>query len=153
MTKRKNDSKKISIKPKFDMTDMHLPASIKKQAVEDNWEEVKYAKEDQEDCVSILESSPEELDFHMKEHHENFKETCDYPIDNFRKKDESSVIVETLEFSDGKNSLKVHLVKKPNRLFSMQILINDKTEIRPVTYSGASMAYAYWDLLKGSLNK
>lgn len=62
-------------------------------------------------------------------------------------------IVESITFADGPNTLKIVLSKRHNRMYRLQVFLNGDTEIRPSTYTGASMAYNYWNLLKNSLKK
>jgi hypothetical protein len=57
-------------------------------------------------------------------------------------------IVDTIEFKNGENTLKIALVKKDLRMFRIQIFLNDLMEIRPVTYTGANPAMTMWNLLK-----
>lgn len=80
----------------------------------------------------------------------------------FNQKDESDSddspskddeIVDQIEFKNGSNVLKILFKKKHNRMFRVQIFMNEITEIRPVTYTGAMTAKAFWNLLKGSLRK
>lgn len=66
---------------------------------------------------------------------------------------EEEPIIDQIEFTHGKNTLKIIMRKKHNRLFKTQVILNDKTEIRPVTYTGSTMAQAFWGLLKRSLLK
>jgi hypothetical protein len=64
---------------------------------------------------------------------------------------EENTEIDFLEFEKGKNKLKISLFKKHNRMFRIQIFLNDHTEIRPTTYTGSSMALSFWNLLKESL--
>ena len=66
------------------------------------------------------------------------------------KKEESS-IVDMLDFTTGKNTLSIKLVKKPNRMYRVQIYLNENIEIRNATYTGASQAFAFWNLLKNTV--
>lgn len=61
--------------------------------------------------------------------------------------------IDTIEFHQGQNVLKFVLRKKDNRMYRMQIFLNEDQEIRPVTYNGRNTAMAFWNLLKGSLKK
>ena len=61
------------------------------------------------------------------------------------------VIMDKIEFTNGNNKLCVLLKKKHNRMYRIQIFLNENTEIRPVTYTGGTTALAFWNLLKGSL--
>jgi hypothetical protein len=57
-------------------------------------------------------------------------------------------LVERIDFKNGKNVLSIRFSKRTNRLYRMQVFLNDETEIRPVTYTGSSQANGYWGLLK-----
>lgn len=65
----------------------------------------------------------------------------------------ASETVDSLTFSNGNDTLKIVLIKKHNRMFRLQMFLNENIEIRNNTFNGASQAYNYWDLLKNSLNK
>jgi hypothetical protein len=65
----------------------------------------------------------------------------------------ANVLVDCLEFKSGENILKINLYKKHNRMFRIQIFLNESTEIRPSTYAGGNPALCYWKLLKNSLKK
>jgi hypothetical protein len=60
-------------------------------------------------------------------------------------------VIDSIEFTQGVNKLRITLSKKHNRMFRVQIFLNDVTEVRPVTYTGSSPAMTFWQLLKGSL--
>lgn len=70
-------------------------------------------------------------------------------------KDESKELelIDSLVFKNGENNLTIRFSKKHNRMFRIQIFLNDESEIRPVTYTGASTGYSFWNLLKGALKK
>lgn len=77
----------------------------------------------------------------------NFKE-CLYnplPIET------ESLEMDSIDFTNGENTLSIKLFKKQNRMFRIQIFLNKTIEIRNVTYAGNSTAYNFWNLLKGSL--
>jgi hypothetical protein len=80
---------------------------------------------------------------------ESVQESIKNPIPGQKELD----LIETLNFKNGENTLSIRFSKKHNRMFRIQIFLNDKTEIRPVTYTGASTGYGFWNLLKGSLKK
>lgn len=61
-------------------------------------------------------------------------------------------VIDTIEFTKGKDKLTIVLSKKHNRMFRVQVFLNGTTEMRPGTYTGASPAMSFWNLLKGSLN-
>lgn len=60
-------------------------------------------------------------------------------------------LLDSLEFKNGENKISINLIKRSNNSYRIQIFLNEKNEIRPTTYNGSSMAFAYWDLLKGTL--
>ena len=62
-------------------------------------------------------------------------------------------LIESMDFTDGKNKLCIRFSKRNNRMFRIQIFLNDENEIRPVTYNGSSTAFGFWNLLKKSLKK
>ena len=62
-------------------------------------------------------------------------------------------IVESLDFFRGENKLSIRFTKKHNRMFRIQIFMNDEHEVRPVTYSGSTTGVTFWNLLKGILKK
>ena len=66
---------------------------------------------------------------------------------------EENQIVDKIEFTNGENKLTIRFSKKHNRMFRIQVFLNDESEIRPVTYTGASTGYAFWNLLKGAMKK
>ena len=61
--------------------------------------------------------------------------------------------IESIDFKNGENTLSIRFSKRHNRMFRIQVFLNNKSEIRPVTYTGASTGYAFWNLLKESINK
>ncbi len=60
-------------------------------------------------------------------------------------------LIDSMEFLNGENKLTIRFSKKHNRMFRIQVFLNDKHEVRPVTYTGSSTGYAFWNLLKGAL--
>lgn len=62
-------------------------------------------------------------------------------------------LIESLDFMNGNNKLSIRFSKKHNRMYRIQVFINDEHEVRPVTYSGATTGVTFWNLLKGVLNK
>ena len=60
-------------------------------------------------------------------------------------------LVESIDFKNGENKLSIRFSKRHNRMYRIQIFLNDNFEIRPVTYTGSSMALTFWNLLKGAL--
>jgi hypothetical protein len=74
-------------------------------------------------------------------------------VEDFEKKFNalSCQLIDSLEFENGKDKISIQFIKRGNNSFRIQIFLNDKNEIRPTTYNGSSMAFAYWNLLKGTL--
>lgn len=62
-------------------------------------------------------------------------------------------LIESIEFKNGENTLTIRFSKKHNRMYRIQVFLNNQTEVRPVTYTGANTGYAFWNLLKGALKK
>lgn len=60
-------------------------------------------------------------------------------------------LIESLDFINGLNKVSIRFSKKQNRMYRIQIFMNDEYEVRPVTYSGASTGKIFWNLLKGVL--
>ena len=68
------------------------------------------------------------------------------------KKDKKPLeLIDSLEFLRGTDKLTIRFSKKANRMYRIQIFLNNGSEIRPVTYTGARTAYTFWDMLKGCL--
>ena len=59
--------------------------------------------------------------------------------------------IDSIDFKNGKNTLSIRFSRRHNRMFRVQIFLNDQTEIRPVTYNGSSTGYTFWNILKGLL--
>jgi hypothetical protein len=62
-------------------------------------------------------------------------------------------MIESIDFKNGENTLSIRFSKRHNRMFRIQVFLNNENQIRPVTYTGASTGYAFWNLLKGALKK
>lgn len=62
-------------------------------------------------------------------------------------------IVEIIEFKNGDNILTIRLSQTAHRMYRTQVFLNDEVEIRPVSYTGSSMAFSFWNLLKGAMKK
>lgn len=62
-------------------------------------------------------------------------------------------VLDSMEFRNGDNKLSIRFSKRSNRMYRIQIFLNDETEIRPVTYNGSSTGVSFWNLLKGALRK
>jgi hypothetical protein len=56
--------------------------------------------------------------------------------------------VDSIEFVNGKNTLKIVLSKKHNRMYRVQVYLNNTMEIRPATYTGYAPASTFWGFLK-----
>ncbi len=76
-------------------------------------------------------------------------------ISDFEKKfnELAYTLIDSLDFENGKDKISVKFLKKGNNSFRIQIFLNGKHEVRPTTYNGSRMAFAYWDLLKGTLEE
>lgn len=61
--------------------------------------------------------------------------------------------IESIDFKNGDNTLSIRFSKRHNRMYRIQVFLNNELEIRHVTYTGASTGYAFWNLLKGALKK
>jgi hypothetical protein len=84
------------------------------------------------------------------------KEAMETPIEPEKEiKEEAKPLelIESMDFKNGENVLSIRFSKKHNRMFRIQIFLNGENEIRPVTYTGASTGYSFWNLLKGALKK
>lgn len=66
---------------------------------------------------------------------------------------EENILVEAIEFKNGDNALRITLMRKTNRVYRIQVFLNDGLEIRPSTYTGSSGAMNVWKLLKSYLKK
>jgi hypothetical protein len=76
------------------------------------------------------------------------------PTDETKEGDKAALtLIDSLDFMLGENKLSIRFSKKHNRMFRIQVFLNESSEIRPVTYTGASTAYSFWNLLKGALKK
>lgn len=58
-------------------------------------------------------------------------------------------LIESIDFKNGKNTLSIRFSRRHNRMFRVQIFLNGTNEIRPVTYTGATTGYAFWNILRG----
>lgn len=61
--------------------------------------------------------------------------------------------IEEVDFLKGNDKLTIRFSKKHNRMFRIQIFLNNEIEVRPVTYTGARTGYSFWNLLKGAMQK
>ena len=61
--------------------------------------------------------------------------------------------METIDFVNGENKIKIILYKTPNRMFKVKIFLNEMTEIRPLSFQSHPLAMGYWNLLKKSIKK
>jgi hypothetical protein len=62
-------------------------------------------------------------------------------------------MIDSIEFVNGNNKLKIAFLKKHSRQYRIQVFLNEDTEIRPLTYTGSSTANAFWGFLKSSLKE
>ena len=81
------------------------------------------------------------------------KEAFETPYSTIKTDNLQDETIETIDFVRGENTLSLRFSKKHNRMFRIQIFLNGESEIRPVTYTGATTGYAFWNLLKGALKK
>lgn len=72
-------------------------------------------------------------------------------LKNINEVSKGSLLVDSIQFKNGENTLSIHLVKKTNRIFCVQIFLNHDIEIRPVTYGGNYAANSFWNYLKGQI--
>ena len=80
--------------------------------------------------------------------------TCIKPIENEEKEDSKDLkLIESLVFKEGENTLTIRFSERHNRMYRVQVFLNDSIEIRPVTYTGRSPGYGFWNLLKGMMKK
>jgi vacuolar-type H+-ATPase subunit I/STV1 len=87
---------------------------------------------------------------------EKISETIDESIKQHLKEDkldENKALetIENLDFFSGKNKLSIRFSKRHNRMYRIQVFLNDTIQIMPVTYNGVSTGLAFWNLLKGAL--
>jgi len=106
---------------------------------------------------SILQKSVEDTNTTLKECMETPQQENQGGYIDIPAKELSDIIplalIESMDFTNGENKLSIRFSKKNNRMFRIQIFLNDENEIRPVTYNGSSTAYGFWNLLKKSLKK
>jgi len=99
----------------------------------------------------------ESMDKTLKENMETPQQEKEGGYIDIPAKEQSDLIplalIESMDFTNGENKLSIRFSKKNNRMFRIQIFLNDENEIRPVTYNGSSTAYGFWNLLKKSLKK
>lgn len=62
-------------------------------------------------------------------------------------------LIECLDFKKGNSTLSIRFSKRHNRMYRIQIFLNDKLEIRPVTYTGSRTACAFWNLVKEAVRE
>lgn len=62
-----------------------------------------------------------------------------------------SDVIDSIDFKNGENTLSIKFIQNYNRTYRIQMFLNDKIEIRNVTYSGNNTANNFWSLLKGNL--
>lgn len=73
--------------------------------------------------------------------------------ENPKNEEKSIETVDNIDFFNEKNKLSIRLSKRHNRMYRVQIFLNDSEEIRPMTYTGSNTAMSFWNLLKGALKK
>ncbi len=108
----------------------------------------------QETPVAEVESQKENL---LNKLPQAVMETSDQIIrDNLDSKKEeipADEMVESIDFKNGENILSIRFSKRHNRMYRIQVFLNNETEVRPVTYTGASTGNSFWRMLKGALKK
>lgn len=62
-------------------------------------------------------------------------------------------LIECVDFKKGNSTLSIRFSKRHNRMYRIQIFLNDKLEIRPVTYTGSRTASAFWNLIKEAVKE
>lgn len=62
-------------------------------------------------------------------------------------------LVESLDFMNGTNKLSIRFSKRHNRMYRIQVFLNDEHEIRQVTYNGVATGTTFWNLIKGLMKK
>lgn len=111
-------------------------------------------KKDEQTSENVLSQLPSLV---METIDQNIKDSMNTPqeeeVTPVKEESKDLELIDSLEFKNGENTLTIRFSKKHNRMFRIQVFLNDKSEIRPVTYTGASTGYAFWNLLKGALNK
>lgn len=60
----------------------------------------------------------------------------------------SGDVLDVLTFVNGKNTLKIKFIRTPNRVYRIQVFMNDSQEVRPSTFAGASPGWSFWKLFK-----
>lgn len=103
-------------------------------------------EETKKDILPIKEATP------IKQENEMLVETVDTK-ETETKETENPNIVDRIDFTNGNNKLSITFSKCHNRMFRIQIFLNDITELRPVTYTGATTGYAFWNMIKNILIK
>lgn len=83
----------------------------------------------------------------------NIKEAMDNTQETKEKMPKDLELIESIDFVNGPNKLSLRFSKKLNRMYRIQVILNDEHEVRPVTYSGTSTGTTFWNLLKGVLKK
>ena len=116
------------------------PTSPKEIAIDRNLSQL-------ESCPTIIKVETQ-IKESMNNNNENYFEEKEESQDKI-----SDETIDSIDFENGKNKLSIRFSKKQNRMYRIQIFINEEIEIRPVTYTGTSTGTAFWNLLKGSLKK
>jgi hypothetical protein len=75
------------------------------------------------------------------------------PLESLEKKHTTPELIDCIDFNNGKNKLSIRFSKLNNRMYRIQMFLNDELQIRPVTYNGSSTGKTFWNLLKGSMKK
>lgn len=67
--------------------------------------------------------------------------------------DKNLELIDSIDFMHGENKLSLRFSKRTNRMYRIQIFLNDTYEIRPTTYSGISTGLNFWNFVKGVFKK
>lgn len=62
-------------------------------------------------------------------------------------------LIDSLDFMNGENKLSIRFSKRHNRMYRIQVFLNDTLEVRNVTYAGVSTGKTVWDLMNGVMKK
>ena len=95
----------------------------------------------------------ETLDSQLKECLEEKQAEAVAPVEVKKEPLKELELVESLDFMNGTNKLSIRFSKRHNRMYRIQVFLNDEHEIRQVTYNGVATGTTFWNLIKGLLKK
>lgn len=81
------------------------------------------------------------------------KDTTDTIIQDTIESKKELELLESIDFKNGKNTLSLRFSRRFNRMYRVQIFLNNTLEIRPATFSGSATGVSFWNLLKETFNK